>query len=108
MITALTGGRNLSVGESVTLVCRVDASPDPDITWRRPDYDFGRTEHSKHLAQVRRNRPGVTTIEKNSMEMFRKYYGGDQDRGKVQKGMGKDTVVIRLKLLSSTRGYFST
>ncbi|XP_069180503.1 nephrin isoform X2 [Procambarus clarkii] len=51
IITSISGGRNLSVGESVTLVCRVDARPDPDISWGRQGYNFARTEHKKHLSE---------------------------------------------------------
>ncbi|XP_069950539.1 nephrin isoform X2 [Cherax quadricarinatus] len=51
IITSVSGGRNVTAGESVTLVCRVDASPDPDISWGRQGYDFARTQHKKHLSE---------------------------------------------------------
>ncbi|KAK8404516.1 hypothetical protein O3P69_007633 [Scylla paramamosain] len=50
-ISSISGGKNLSVGDTVTLVCQVDANPDPDINWVREGYDFGRTEHKKHVSQ---------------------------------------------------------
>ncbi|KAG0716041.1 Nephrin [Chionoecetes opilio] len=50
-ISSISGGKNLSVGETVTLICQVDANPDPDINWVREGYDFGNTEHKKHVSQ---------------------------------------------------------
>ncbi|XP_071520410.1 nephrin-like isoform X2 [Panulirus ornatus] len=51
IITFITGGRNLTLGDTVTLECKVEASPDPDINWGREGYDFARTEHKKHLSE---------------------------------------------------------
>ncbi|XP_050737080.1 nephrin-like isoform X2 [Eriocheir sinensis] len=50
-ISSISEGKNLSVGDSVTLFCKVNANPDPDINWVREGYDFGRTEHKKHASE---------------------------------------------------------
>nr|XP_027221837.1 LOW QUALITY PROTEIN: synaptogenesis protein syg-2-like [Penaeus vannamei] len=51
IITEVTGSSNVSEGDSVTLVCHVDAVPNPDIEWRREGYNFERTKTKKHATR---------------------------------------------------------
>ncbi|XP_071513815.1 nephrin-like [Panulirus ornatus] len=48
VITSVTDVQTVSVGESATLACMARARPLPNLTWRRPGYDFTRT----HLRQL--------------------------------------------------------
>ncbi|XP_066949212.1 nephrin-like isoform X2 [Macrobrachium rosenbergii] len=47
-IMEVSGGRNLTQGETVTLLCKADASPSPEIKWQREGYNFSKAHHEKH------------------------------------------------------------
>ncbi|KAG7155821.1 Synaptogenesis protein syg-2-like 7, partial [Homarus americanus] len=84
IITSISGGRNLSMGTNVTLVCRVDASPDPDVHWRREGYDFARTEHKKHPSK------NVTTADTGVFTCHAKNDIGDE-------AVANTTIVVKHK-----------